>query len=78
MSRVAGVVMVYAYKTSDGQLWEQEDNANKHQRRTNFLNTFKSIDQPYAHGYVDEGDMLQWLLENRAVVSSLYGEWVDE
>lgn len=66
---------VEVFKTSDGKLFEEEDEARDHEGNLNFQNWYDNIEEPLLTRTesVESADMLNWLLKFKYKVLELYG-----
>lgn len=76
-----GIVKRHGFATTDGKLWENQDEALIHQRELGFDDWFNAIDElPDGHcqisgdGVCSAQNMREWLTENKAAVKAFLGE----
>ena len=63
---------ITAYKTSDGAVFSEPGDANKHQQTVDFYEWFRRSNPPYGgDGPVSAREMFEWLTANRAQVMAL-------
>lgn len=68
--KTKGITKVSAFRTNDGQLFLNEDNAKNHQKFINFSEEFKN-----CRSIVNQHDsrlVYEWLIEYKDLVLSIY------
>lgn len=66
---------IQRWQTSDGTLFDSENNAALHEGRQLFIDGYDGLPEMQKLGLGGGRRLCEWLLENKTLVQRLYSHW---